>query len=99
MKALLKRKGNFGLEDAKGRVKNYRLNESPSEKEGKFRHCRCVRHNVAASMKALLKRKGNPVSQGQDPAVLLPASMKALLKRKGNGADLQQIINSFKLPQ
>ena len=60
-----------------------RLNESPSEKEGKsishVHFCRLLQ----ASMKALPKRKGNLL-----PLTLLSpfqkASMKALPKRKGN---------------
>ena len=57
MKALPKRKGNHGL-SAFG-VSVAGLNESPSQKEGKFDLYNDVKINSWASMKALPKRKGN----------------------------------------
>ena len=59
MKALPKRKGNQSrfrsrLDRRPG------LNESPSEKEGKFQLSVSNRLRLLASMKALPKRKGNP---------------------------------------
>ena len=65
MKALPKRKGNSGLPRT-GRYHTARLNESPSEKEGK-----CVNElrelNIfEASMKALPKRKGNRPAPQRD---------------------------------
>ena len=58
MKALPKRKGNVGL--SRGREENRRLNESPSEKEGKSPFAsRLLAAAAPASMKALPKRKGN----------------------------------------
>ena len=60
------------------------LNESPSEKEGKWCAHLVVAYRIGiASMKALLKRKGNVVG-GQTSPQDGGASMKALLKRKGN---------------
>ena len=60
------------------------LNESPSEKEGKHDGVEGV-HGiaVAASMKALPKRKGNSFLSSAE-LLILRASMKALPKRKGN---------------
>ena len=58
MKALPKRKGN-GCKVSGGSFV-FRLNESPSEKEGKFEMMRRLnRPDTFASMKALPKRKGN----------------------------------------
>ena len=59
------------------------LNESPSEKEGKFGQIVGYARVSAASMKALPKRKGNLIDYGAE-AVRERASMKALPKRKGN---------------
>ena len=62
----------------------HRLNESPSEKEGK-----CLvdsvseMQTVTASMKVPPKRKGNNPGNFQDPAACA-ASMKVPPKRKGN---------------
>ena len=60
-----------------------RLNESPSEKEGKCAMAQLAPVIGTASMKALLKRKGNRHSIPTISPVNF-ASMKALLKRKGN---------------
>ena len=58
MKALPKRKGNFLSVIINPFLR--RLNESPSQKEGKFqRHKRESHAKPLASMKALPKRKGN----------------------------------------
>ena len=58
MKALPKRKGNY-LADNGYEPTLESLNESPSEKEGKFRAVPFVFLTFIASMKALPKRKGN----------------------------------------
>ena len=60
MKALPKRKGNIG---AIGQLAAalLGLNESPSQKEGKYPEAYPPRRNNRASMKALPKRKGNSV--------------------------------------
>ena len=58
MKALPKRKGNPAHRRAPG--PGHRLNESPSQKEGKLWHASARRPRPRASMKALPKRKGNP---------------------------------------
>ena len=70
MKALPKRKGN--LFRGNGRVVlNRGLNESPSEKEGKFGRERGREGgSPAASMKALPKRKGNPAAPHARAAAL-----------------------------
>ena len=61
MKALPKRKGN-APSVLKQEIKDLSLNESPSEKEGKFAAAADLDGCVdAASMKALPKRKGNLV--------------------------------------
>ena len=57
MKAPPKRKGNAVLQKTK--YDERRLNESPSEKEGKFVYCRGHGADDFASMKAPPKRKGN----------------------------------------
>ena len=57
MKALPKRKGNPA--PAPHIFQNKRLNESPSEKEGKSIMAHCDMFHMYASMKALPKRKGN----------------------------------------
>ena len=59
MKAPPNRKGNhrcstFATEPGHG------LNESPSQKEGKYEPLPAVQATSQASMKALPKRKGNP---------------------------------------
>ena len=59
------------------------LNESPSEKEGKFVREVPEGADLEASMKAPPKRKGNPVLH-QRGARRFHASMKAPPKRKGN---------------
>ena len=59
MKALPKRKGNHVVEDEARQL--LRLNESPSEKEGKSLTSPSLMSSTkGASMKALPKRKGNP---------------------------------------
>ena len=61
-----------------------RLNESPSEKEGKSKDSiRGYTFDLLASMKALPKRKGNNRRQ-ITVSNNTTASMKALPKRKGN---------------
>ena len=59
MKALPKRKGNSNRESLFADI-NESLNESPSEKEGKYHRNVQVVLTYEASMKALPKRKGNP---------------------------------------
>ena len=83
MKALPKRKGN-APSVLKQEIKDLSLNESPSEKEGKFAAAADLDGCVdAASMKALPKRKGNCRSRRRK-SYFERASMKALPKRKGN---------------
>ena len=85
MKALPKRKGNRETESL-AHARLSRLNESPSEKEGKFQVCHILTVTIQrASMKALPKRKGNAARVFQLKNRNL-ASMKALPKRKGNWA-------------
>ena len=60
------------------------LNESPSEKEGKWVGAVALRPVPKASMKVPPKRKGN-TGNGCLVAVALNASMKVPPKRKGNG--------------
>ena len=67
MKALPKRKGN--TRSSIVRVDRDRLNESPSEKEGKSHQCEFGRAADLASMKALPKRKGN--ADSRERAVLV----------------------------
>ena len=83
MKALPKRKGNSRPRLATKRDRGC-LNESPSEKEGKFNTEGMLRGDFEASMKALPKRKGNVVVFAPPAFWKLTASMKALPKRKGN---------------
>ena len=64
------------------RLEVERLNESPSEKEGKFQ-TEVLASQMRASMKAPPKRKGN-MHHTWCCMVHLPASMKAPPKRKGN---------------
>ena len=59
------------------------LNESPSEKEGKFSVQDTVLVSHRASMKVPPKRKGNPPPHSPPPSPCL-ASMKVPPKRKGN---------------
>ena len=97
MKALPKRKGNW-CPRPRHRQMRCRLNESPSEKEGKFSWWGLFPKVDFASMKALPKRKGN-----REPALLTgtasPASMKALPKRKGNRTLYQWNVAASELPQ
>ena len=58
MKALPKRKGNCNLL-LQPALQTVRLNESPSQKEGKSVFIRYECYVSSASMKALPKRKGN----------------------------------------
>ena len=60
-----------------------RLNESPSQKEGKFEFAAPRPVRRFASMKAPPKRKGNFVVIGLSH-LMHSASMKALPRRKGN---------------
>ena len=76
-----------------------RLNESPSEKEGKFNTEGMLRGDFEASMKALPKRKGNVVVFAPPAFWKLTASMKALPKRKGNTTDKANIQNMNPKPQ
>ena len=60
------------------------LNESPSEKEGKFDDFFFLDVAVPSpSMKVPPKRKGNALAKKEAEAVLMP-SMKVPPKRKGN---------------
>ena len=62
-----------------------RLNESPSEKEGKYRRpTRAGRDADGASMKVPPKRKGNARWRPGAGSHLDRASMKVPPKRKGN---------------
>ena len=86
MKVPPKRKGNAEERDGLADLID-RLNESPSEKEGK-----CVRSTRAfrvrrASMKVPPKRKGNDNARARCHW-FVPASMKVPPKRKGNGVEL-----------
>ena len=83
MKALPKRKGNLSPSVAGHPLR--RLNDSPSEKEGKCLTADTpkLRYPVA-SMKALPKRKGNAHRPDRTLSEARLASMKALPKRKGN---------------
>ena len=83
MKALPKRKGN-ALDHISLYQSDMSLNESPSEKEGKFEPPQCKIRAVNASMKALPKRKGNRTTNRVANSRPYRASMKALPKRKGN---------------
>ena len=62
-----------------------RLNESPSEKEGKFAISVIPAERPFASMKVPPKRKGNAGSPGSSVGQSSDASMKVPPKRKGNG--------------
>ena len=60
MKVPPKRKGNVGTDSSNPYPASAGLNESPSEKEGKFeRDVGAATENVIASMKVPPKRKGN----------------------------------------
>ena len=59
------------------------LNESPSEKEGKFPRSVWVAWSWSPSMKVPPKRKGNTLAAGTDYGADRP-SMKVPPKRKGN---------------
>ncbi len=65
MKAPPKRKGNSPESVLHLQGKGY-LNESPSEKEGKFLAAARLSRGHATSMKAPPKRKGNTVRWGKD---------------------------------
>ena len=74
------------------------LNESPSEKEGKYIATSCSCHGLDfASMKALPKRKGN-ITPKLDAIFSRMASMKALPKRKGNSGG-SFVFLTFTVPQ
>ena len=81
MKAPPKRKGNHTRGDQPNHATS--LNESPSEKEGKFVSQFVYNLPLIPSMKVPPKRKGNP-SVMDASFEYLKASMKALPKRKGN---------------
>ena len=73
MKALPKRKGNFPpefLQELQG--SSGRLNESPSEKEGKFGVFPVPTTPRPPSMKVPPKRKGNLESKGQIGVFSIP---------------------------
>ena len=85
MKVPPKRKGNSRRRRGYGPVSR-RLNESPSEKEGKYVRLAGIGEDIGgASMKVPPKRKGNVGCsvRGAEPCV---ASMKVPPKRKGNRA-------------
>ncbi|WP_419865836.1 hypothetical protein [Rothia mucilaginosa] len=68
MKALPKRQGNVILQGAVAYVLLWiGLNESPSEKEGKYIGQKMVYFISGASMKALPKRKGNSTPEHSQP--------------------------------
>ena len=73
------------------------LNESPSEKEGKYCCLNRLSRRFKASMKALPKRKGNT---GRLDARYMEerASMKALPKRKGDPIP-SSFLSAFVRPQ
>ena len=81
MKVPPKRKGNS--RNMPPAVRYICLNESPSEKEGKFRNRMCMSASRIASMKVPPKRKGNwqPATRAW---LHKKASMKVPPKRKGN---------------
>ena len=84
MKVPPKRKGN-GVFSHPARIQVTTLNESPSEKEGKF--ALKPGHHLAIalpSMKVPPKRKGNPDAR-RNAADAYSPSMKVPPKRKGNG--------------
>ena len=82
MKVPPKRKGNFRKDFVMSRLQ-LGLNESPSEKEGKYEAEGQYSTGESASMKVPPKRKGN-VTKSLAPARKRVASMKVPPKRKGN---------------
>ena len=98
MKVPPKRKGNTAPPQTK--KPRPRLNESPSEKEGKYRKVLHARPFYSASMKVPPKRKGNPNFSGfrfEEEQ----ASMKVPPKRKGNFVTRRckaGVIASMKVP-
>ena len=82
MKVPPKRKGNRfqGHRSRKG----FALNESPSEKEGKWNKLTRLSAILVPSMKVPPKRKGNPQGPSIQPSSSGPPSMKVPPKRKGN---------------
>ena len=84
MKVPPKRKGNRGFQTG-ALFPHERLNESPSEKEGKYTVQPWIPAIVAASMKVPPKRKGNLFLCSVIPQ-RYRASMKVPPKRKGNDA-------------
>ena len=83
MKALPKRKGNAQARGVTAPVEN-RLNESPSEKEGKY--STNLRHDldIASLNESPSEKEGKFCQIGAESTSPLIASMKALPKRKGN---------------
>ena len=79
----------------------YRLNESPSQKEGKLAVSATLLVGLLASMKVPPKRKGN-CTQLNTVGGLVDASMKVPPKRKGNVNDGEPIVSvmaaSMKVP-
>ena len=95
MKVPPKRKGNNQL-GGKTVLALSGLNESPSEKEGKYSSNRSTKKNRHASMKVPPKRKGNnPVPDGGSIQTL--ASMKVPPKRKGNPVGSWVAVPFFRL--
>ena len=82
MKVPPKRKGNLEL-GLNWDGKRTALNESPSEKEGKFSGQGGIIQANTPSMKVPPKRKGNPATAFVLPYIYSP-SMKVPPKRKGN---------------
>ena len=82
MKVPPKRKGN-SIHRTVYRHATSALNESPSEKEGKYHRPRRGAKRVDPSMKVPPKRKGNPQTATTSPGAKVP-SMKVPPKRKGN---------------
>ena len=71
MKVPPKRKGN-SEENVSSDPKPVRLNESPSEKEGKFAQPQRTGAMRYASMKVPPKRKGNAAGEGGQADVTMP---------------------------
>ena len=68
------------------------LNESPSQKEGKFyflHHARCHTHRASMKVPSKEERKSDAQLCGVG---IWTASMKALPKRKGNGLQTTAVV-------
>ena len=94
MKALPKRKGNAQARGVTAPVEN-RLNESPSEKEGKY--STNLRHDldIASLNESPSEKEGKFCQIGAESTSPLIASMKALPKRKGNRPNLWHDAPSY----